>query len=97
MVLALVASIVAITQRSRAQASRREALVTTLEGRSLALRASQRDVAALLAVEAANRRPGRPVAVLIARHVHERPGLPWICRLRRQATSPQSADRARYK
>ena len=57
LVAALVASIVAITQRSQAQAARREALVTTLEGRSLALRSTERDVAALLAVEAANRRP----------------------------------------
>ena len=57
LVAALVASIVAITQRSQAQAARREALVTTVEGRSLALRSTERDVAALLAVEAANRRP----------------------------------------
>ncbi len=54
---ALVASLVAVTQRSHAQAARREALVTTLEGRSLALRTSERDLAALLAVEAADRRP----------------------------------------
>lgn len=57
LVAALVASLIAVTQRRHAQAARRDALVTTLEARSLALRSSQRDVAALLAVEAADLRP----------------------------------------
>jgi WD40 repeat protein len=57
LVLALVAGVIALTQRRGADRSRRGAEITTLATRSLALRSSQRDVAALLAVEAERLRP----------------------------------------
>ena len=52
LVVALVAGLLAYTQSQRADRSRRGAEITTLANRSLALRSSQRDAAALLAIEA---------------------------------------------
>ncbi len=57
LVVALVAGLLALTQRRGADRSRRSAEITTLVTRSLASRSSQRDVAALLAVEAERLRP----------------------------------------
>jgi DNA-binding SARP family transcriptional activator len=51
-VVALVAGLFAYTQSQRADRSRRGAEITTLANRSLALRSSQLDTAALLAIEA---------------------------------------------
>lgn len=52
LLLALIAGGVAVTQGRHARTSRREAEIEALVGRSLSLRATQRDAAALLAVEA---------------------------------------------
>ncbi|HEY4611206.1 MAG TPA: hypothetical protein VIH06_18460, partial [Ilumatobacteraceae bacterium] len=51
LVVALLAGVVAFIQRGRADGSRREAQITTLIDRSLAMRSSNRDAAALLAIE----------------------------------------------
>ncbi len=56
--VALVAGFVAFTQRRHADSSRRGAQLTSLANRAVALRSSQRDVAALLAIEAERLQPG---------------------------------------
>ena len=57
LVLALIAGAIAFTQRRHADSSRRSAQLSNLANRSAALRSSQRDVAALLAIEAYRLQP----------------------------------------
>ena len=52
LVLAVIAGAIAVTQGRHARTSKRESQIEALVGRSLSLRATQRDAAALLAVEA---------------------------------------------
>ena len=52
LVLAVIAGAIAVNQGRHARTSRRESQIEALVGRSLSLRATQRDAAALLAVEA---------------------------------------------
>ena len=56
--VALIAGVIAFTQRQHADSSRRGAQLSSLANRSAALRSSQRDVAALLAIEAQRLQPG---------------------------------------
>lgn len=60
LVLALVAGVLALGNRNRAVAERSSAQLEALVSRSLALRATDRDTAALLAVEAYRRFPDDP-------------------------------------
>lgn len=60
--VALVAALVAYQQRQQSDAQRHAAQIDTLSNRSLALRSTDRDVAALLAVEAYRRAPDDPGA-----------------------------------
>ncbi|MDQ4053059.1 MAG: winged helix-turn-helix domain-containing protein [Actinomycetota bacterium] len=63
LVVAAVAGVAARDQANDASAARDEARLEALVNRSLALRSTDRDVAALLAVEAARRWPGDPRTV----------------------------------
>ena len=82
----------AVTAASQAQQAADQARdaktaseLTTLASRSLSLRSSQRDLAALLAVEAWQRSPDANVEVGALRNLHLRPGVPGLPPPRRVA------------
>ena len=73
-VVAVIAGLLAYNRQQAADRSRRSAEITTLASRSQALRPSNRDAAALLAIEANRLRPDNRVAGGAVLDIHRDPG-----------------------